>query len=140
MRNTVNGTTADVAPTPRLSRLLTTRRTASGATSLSKILSNAAFGTSNAVVSAAFKALPVDHATNAPAADVEDPVASATTCRDAVDMMVDMIRRGCVDIGSGTQPDFVVEKDIVSLAEAQRMTTMYAKLEYNFKRLLWLGS
>lgn len=27
-----------------------------------------------------------------------------------------------------------------SLAEAQRMTTVFAKLEYNFKRLLWLGS
>jgi phosphatidylinositol 4-phosphatase len=26
-----------------------------------------------------------------------------------------------------------------SLAEAQRMTTMYAKMEYGLKRLLWLG-
>lgn len=26
-----------------------------------------------------------------------------------------------------------------SLVEAQRMTTMYAKMEYGFKRLLWLG-
>jgi len=94
-------------------------------------------GTGHTVVTAAFKALPVDYATRAP--DVEDPVASATTCRDAVDVMVDMMRKACADVGS-TIPDFVVEKDIVSLAEAQRVTTMYAKLEYNFKRLLWLGS
>ena len=27
-----------------------------------------------------------------------------------------------------------------SLAEAQRMTSVYAKMEYGVKRLLWLGS
>ena len=85
-----------------------------GPNALSKILSNMAIttgtGAGEAVISAAFKALPVDHATHAP--DVEDPVASATTCREAVDVMVDLVHRACVDVGSAL-PDFVVEKDIV---------------------------
>jgi hypothetical protein len=29
--------------------------------------------------------------------------------------------------------------NIYSLAEAQRMTSVYAKMEYGVKRLLWLG-
>jgi len=29
---------------------------------------------------------------------------------------------------------------IFSLAEAQKMTSVYAKMEYGVKRLLWLGS
>jgi phosphatidylinositol 4-phosphatase len=129
---------------------------------LSKILSNVALvtgaGTGGAIVTAAFKALPTDHVQSTP--DVEDPVASATTCRGAVNLMVEMVRKACVDVGNAL-PDFVVEEDIVryvtltstparhsfvtsmlceSLSEAQRMTSIYAKLEYNFKRLLWLGS
>lgn len=31
------------------------------------------------------------------------------------------------------------DADLVRLAEAQRMTSMYAKMEYGVKRLLWLG-
>jgi len=33
----------------------------------------------------------------------------------------------------------VRQEDIISLAEAQKMTSMYAKMEYGVKRLLWLG-
>jgi hypothetical protein len=33
----------------------------------------------------------------------------------------------------------VRDEDIVSLAEARKMTGMYAKMEYGVKRLLWLG-
>lgn len=29
---------------------------------------------------------------------------------------------------------------VLSVAEAQRMTSVYAKMEYGVKRLLWLGS
>jgi len=68
-------------------------------------------GPSGAVVSAAFKALPVDQATHM--RDVEDPVASAMTCRDAVDVMVDLVHSACADVGSAEIPDFVVERDIV---------------------------
>ena len=114
-------------------------------------------GASGAVVTAAFKVLPTDHLQNK--SDVEDPIASATTCRDAVNLMVDMVEKACADVGN-TLPNFVIEEDIVryddfmtstafspflrlmlynSLSEAQRMTSIYSKLEYNFKRLLWLG-
>lgn len=60
------------------------------------------------VVTAAFKALPADHLQTT--LDVEDPVASAATCRHAVDLMVEMMHKACVDIGSAVP---VVEEDIV---------------------------
>jgi len=40
--------------------------------------------------------------------------------------------------GQGDVPS-VRREAIVSLAEAQKMTSMYAKMEYGVKRLLWLG-
>jgi len=52
--------------------------------------------------------------------------------------MVDSILRACEDIGS-SHDGFVTEADIVSISEAQRMTSVYAKMEYGVKRLLWLG-
>jgi hypothetical protein len=119
VRNTVSDVNArrpNQPSTPRLSQLLSSRQATRGSNALSKILSNVALatgsGTGHAVVTAAFKALPIDYATRPP--DVEDPVASATTCRDAVDVMVDMMRKACADVGSAV-PDFVVEKDIVRL-------------------------
>lgn len=72
---------------------------------------------------------------------------NASTCREAVDVIVDCIQRGCLDVGGGRrmfengdeEHGFVTERDVVSLAEAQRMTSVYAKMEYGVKRLLWLG-
>ncbi|KAI9510219.1 SacI homology domain-containing protein [Russula earlei] len=83
-----------------------------------------------------------------------DDLAEAETCREAVDRMVDAIARACVDAhadadsgkgwgkGKGGGDDVgpsVRDGDIVSLAEARKMTSMYAKMEYGVKRLLWLG-
>jgi hypothetical protein len=42
--------------------------------------------------------------------------------------------------GKGEVVPSVRKEDIVSLAEARRMTSMYTKMEYGVKRLLWLGS
>lgn len=132
----------------------------------------------------AFKALPIDPARTrrdggALVESAPDELVRASTCREAVDLMVDAIVRACVDAdaqagahshshaGSGSGKDdvgpFVRQEDIVrsvvlpssvsfillttvsigddhSLAEARRMTSMYAKMEYGVKRLLWLGS
>ena len=42
--------------------------------------------------------------------------------------------------GSGIVGRTDTEGALPSLAEAQRMTSVYAKMEYGVKRLLWLGS
>ncbi|KAF9053929.1 hypothetical protein BDZ89DRAFT_1153595 [Hymenopellis radicata] len=95
---------------------------------------------------AAFKMLPIDPARlrrtssdgyDGPVIGVEE-TEGAGSCREAVDMIVERIRSACEDSGSAT-PDFVKVEDVVGLAEAQRMTSMYAKMEYGVKRLLWLG-
>lgn len=53
--------------------------------------------------------------------------------------MVDSIVRACADASDGDSVPVVRQEDIVSLAEAQKMTSVYAKMEYGVKRLLWLG-
>jgi phosphatidylinositol 4-phosphatase len=95
---------------------------------------------------AAFKALPIDPArirrassmghgdTYTSANDLDE----ASSCKEAVDMIVDNIRKACEDMGN-SHDGLVKEGDVVSLAEAQQMTSMYAKMEYGVKRLLWLG-
>lgn len=85
-------------------------------------------------------------------------MAGAATCREAVDLVVERIQSACDDVGGG-QGAFITEEDVVryvvwrldtqgadsiffkqkSLAEAQRITSVYAKMEYGVKRLLWLG-
>jgi len=95
---------------------------------------------------AAFKALPIDPArmrqgsstSNAPYAETSEEVAGASNCLEVVDRIVESIQRACQELGTG-QGDFVTNEDVVSLAEAQRTTSMYAKMEYGVKRLLWLG-
>ncbi|KAI9466155.1 SacI homology domain-containing protein [Lactarius psammicola] len=134
-------------PPPLLSRTPTRSR-------LSRLLSSTApppatpgAGTTSF---AAFKALPIDPARThrgddgstfvfvEPAA-APDEFAGASTCREAVDHMVDSIVRACADASDSDSVPVVRQKDIVSLAEAQRMTSVYAKMEYGVKRLLWLG-
>lgn len=136
VRNTIQTT----HPSQRRQRLLSS--SPKGSVALSKIIGNVAVATGAAsgdrAVAAAFKALPVDNTKHA-GGSVDDAVMSAATCRAAVDVIVDTLYMACKDIGGAGQ-GFVVEKDIVTLAEAQRMTTVFAKWEYNFKRLLWLGS
>ena len=75
----------------------------------------------DSVVTAAFKALPADHMQ--PTSDVEDPVASAATCRDAVNLIVEMVHKACVDVGSAV-PDFVVEEDIVRCVTVHVITAL----------------
>lgn len=91
---------------------------------------------------------------------MSDEMRGAATCREAVDLIVERIERACGDIGGAQGKDFIVSEDVVrcvlklramsllrflilsfrcSLAEAQRMTSVYAKMEYGVKRLLWLG-
>jgi hypothetical protein len=98
---------------------------------------------------AAFKALPIDpaHRQESSAssggyddARQSDPYSAASTCKEMVDLVVEAIKNACKDVrASHGSDDFITDSDIVSLADAQRMTTMYAKMEYGLKRLLWLG-
>lgn len=93
---------------------------------------------------AAFKALPIDPARTSRgsrfASEPADELAGAATCREAVELMVDTIRAACTDAGAaGAGYEFVKAEDVVSLVEAQKMTSVYAKMEYGVKRLLWLG-
>ncbi|KAG7092615.1 hypothetical protein E1B28_008958 [Marasmius oreades] len=116
--------------------------------SLSNILNNVAANASSDKTFAAFKMLPIDPARirrvsssgngTAEYADATDEMTGATTCKEAVDLVVDAIVSACTDRGAVSK-GFIKEEDVVSLEEAQRMTTMYAKMEYGVKRLLWLG-
>ncbi|KAH9001323.1 SacI homology domain-containing protein [Lactarius akahatsu] len=126
----------------RLSRLLSS----TAPPPPSPIVDGSAAGTTSF---AAFKALPIDPArtrrgddgsTFVEPADAPEEFAGASTCREAVDHMVDCIVRACADAtGGGDSVSIVRQEDIVSLAEAQKMTSVYAKMEYGVKRLLWLG-
>ncbi|KAG1903754.1 phosphoinositide polyphosphatase [Suillus fuscotomentosus] len=106
---------------------------------MSKVSENAAGATD--VCFAAFKALPVDPArvrsgSSTGYAEPADDLAGATTCKQVVDMMVDSIKRACEDAGNSP---VITDRDVVSLTEAQKMTSIYAKMEYGVKRLIWLG-
>ncbi|KAJ3784104.1 SacI homology domain-containing protein [Lentinula aff. detonsa] len=127
---------------------------------LSNILSNAAIASpglgvmENRTSFAAFKMLPIDPArvrrgssygSTTEYMQAADELTGAANCREAVDLVVDSIRRACEDVGtassvSGSDVDqFVVDEDVMGLVDAQKMTSMYAKMEYGVKRLLWLG-
>jgi len=148
IRNTIDeppspstATAPPAKPPPPLQRLLS-----NGTASLSKILTNVAItnesGEDNKMVMVAFKALPVEKGKDRKEGGDrggEDALADVKNCQGAVDIMVEMIKKACEDMGSAGE-GFIKEEDIVGLAEAQKMTTVFAKLEYNFKRLLWLGS
>ncbi|KAF5373719.1 hypothetical protein D9758_000704 [Tetrapyrgos nigripes] len=96
---------------------------------------------------AAFKILPIDPARVRRATSMgggeeytegADELEGAQNCKEAVEMVVDSIRKACEDVGVA-EAEFLKDEDVVGLAEAQRMTSMYAKMEYGVKRLLWLG-
>ncbi|KIL00905.1 hypothetical protein PAXRUDRAFT_128798 [Paxillus rubicundulus Ve08.2h10] len=122
----------------RLSRMLSTTSTARPTVSDDRAQSgDTSF--------AAFKVLPVNPAhvrrgSTTGYAEPADDLAGATTCKEAVDLIADSIKRACHDIGGASDVNFIFgEEDIVSVSEAQRMTSIYAKMEYGVKRLLWLG-
>jgi len=111
--------------------------------SLSSLLLSPSIVSGEARSFAAFKALPIDPArarrTTGSFEDTADDLSWAKTCKEAVDMIVDSISQACGDSGA-REEGFVKEGDVVSLAEAQKSTTVIAKMEYGVKRLLWLGS
>ncbi|KAJ7109515.1 SacI homology domain-containing protein [Mycena epipterygia] len=141
------------AATSSLGRIpATLGRTGTAASALSARLLNASpnAGESGAALTsfAAFKVLPIDPARTRRAssmggtyAESSEELSGAGCCREAVDLIVDSIRRACEEMGNdgGSVAGLVAEEDVVGLAEAQRMTSMYAKMEYGVKRLLWLG-
>jgi phosphatidylinositol 4-phosphatase len=66
---------------------------------------------------AAFKVLPIDRArtrrTTGSFIEPADEFAGAKSCKEAVDMMVDMIVSACEESGSARREGFVVEGDVV---------------------------
>ncbi|KZT33580.1 hypothetical protein SISSUDRAFT_1054071 [Sistotremastrum suecicum HHB10207 ss-3] len=148
VRNTVNdsmskassqsGSSGSSTSTPQIPK----RPQAIGraSTLLSQILTNASLAAGHQLTTAAFKALPVDSATPYVSQGIEgdESCSLPTSCRESVDLIVTAIKRA-YEIRTNGRKQCVVEEDIVSLAEAQRATSVYSKLEYGVKRLLWLG-
>jgi hypothetical protein len=121
---------------------------------LSQILSSSAPSGSSPtdLETVSFKALPV--------LDVHPDQIGVVpaTCRDAARRIVRDVLAGCKSVGNGNGSGFIVDEDIVrfvvvalrqvfsvltwvnSLEEAQKITPVWAQLEYSFKRFLWLGS
>ncbi|CAE6421011.1 unnamed protein product [Rhizoctonia solani] len=127
---------AQVAMMPLLRRASSVRR---GAGMLSQLLSASApppspIGVPSDLETVSFKALPV--------LDVHpDQIGVAPlTSRDAARRVVRDIAGGCRNAGTGQEAGFIIEEDIVSLEQAQKITPVWAQLEYSFKRFLWLGS
>ncbi|XAO27080.1 hypothetical protein I312_105922 [Cryptococcus bacillisporus CA1280] len=54
------------------------------------------------------------------------------TCAETVNQIVEQIAEAC------KRDDLVIEKDVVSLTEAASSTSLLAKMDYAFKRALWL--
>ncbi|KAF7778523.1 hypothetical protein Agabi119p4_2868 [Agaricus bisporus var. burnettii] len=114
---------------------------------LSRLLANsfAASGTSETTF-AAFKVLPIEPArfrqgtgtTSGPYSETSEEIAGASSCREIVDRIVESIGHACENVGGGGDR-FIIDEDVISVADAQKSTTMYAKMEYGVKRLLWLG-
>ncbi|KAJ7097797.1 SacI homology domain-containing protein [Mycena belliarum] len=156
--NKVTIKSLSAAATSSIGRIpATLGRTGSAANALSARLLNVPTNGGDVVdprtSSGAFKVLPIDPARTRRASSVggggayvdsAEELSGAGSCREAVDLMVDSIRRACEDIGNDGRggengTGLVADEDVVGLAEAQRMTSMYAKMEYGVKRLLWLG-
>lgn len=101
-----------------ISALSTLKR--KGTTPLSKILFNPSLATDGTEKSfAAFKVLPIDPArirrassTGGALSDTSDELTEASNCQEAVDLIVESIRKACQDIG-GAHGDFVRTEDVV---------------------------
>ncbi|KAF7974824.1 hypothetical protein HWV62_11181 [Athelia sp. TMB] len=86
---------------------------------LSRIISNAAPEVGSQTTFAAFKALPIDPArirrgssTSTAYAEPADDLTGAASCKEAVDIIVDAIRRACEDIGN-VHGDLIIDGDVV---------------------------
>ncbi|KAF8212087.1 SacI homology domain-containing protein [Mycena galopus ATCC 62051] len=124
------------------------KNTAAGA--LSARLLSVVGGATETTSFAAFKVLPIDPARTRRTSsfggtqtyvDSAEELSGAGSCREVVDLMVDSIRRACEEMGNDGRIGRALWGWLPRrmLAEAQRMTSMYAKMEYGVKRLLWLG-
>lgn len=89
----------------------------------------------------AFKALPREFVSAQPHPeddeDEEFALESNETCMATVDRIVKRIREQCAKehkIGD----DFVVDMDVVSVADAENATSLLARMDYAVKRFLWL--
>lgn len=94
----------------------------------------------------AFKALPREFVVSG---EDDDDIGRGKdeTCREVVDRLVARIREECVRAagsiggyvgGHARGDDFVVNADVVSLAEAQKVTSLMSRADYAIKRMLWL--
>jgi hypothetical protein len=115
-------TTAEATDMPmplrRTSTLSNTRATLQRQSSvaLSRLLTRTAPGEPGEPTFAAFKALPVDPTrTRQLGTSAADELISATTCADAIEIIVNGIREACADVGN-TQNDFVKDEDVVRYA------------------------
>jgi hypothetical protein len=102
-------------PLRRASTLSNTRATLTrqGSVALSKLLTRTAPNELGEATFAAFKALPVDPTRSRQlGVSAADELVGATTCADAVDIIVSAIRDACADAGN-TREDFVKEEDVV---------------------------
>lgn len=92
----------------------------------------------------AFKALPVDPArARRTTGSFEEPANNehwVSNCKQAVEVIVDTIIQATHGAAGSEKTISVQDVPIVNLQDAQRSTTLMAKMEYEFKRLLWLGS
>lgn len=100
-----------------LSPRLGPSQTPSRRNTLSRILSNAAVPVlSKEVTFAAFKALPIDPARsrreNGSFFEPADELTGAANCKEAVEMMVEAIRRACAEAGGG-KGEFIKDEDVV---------------------------
>lgn len=93
---------------------------------LSNILTNAALATSSETTFAAFKVLPIDPARmrrgsstggNVEYTEAADELSGASSCQEAVGLIVDCIRKAREDIG-GAHDKFVRFEDVVRWAES----------------------
>lgn len=111
-RNNSNGA-ASPSSSPPANRSPSNKR----APILSRILSNATPEAGSQTTYAAFKALPVDPArvrrgSSTGYAEPADDLTGASSCKEAVDIMVDAIRRACEDIGN-IHGDIISDGDVV---------------------------
>ncbi|KAG5645593.1 hypothetical protein DXG03_005731 [Asterophora parasitica] len=147
IRATLSGLAATRQTAINAGTMLTRGLTRTKLPVLSNILTNATTTEGAETTFAAFKVLLIDPARirrgssiggNFDYTEAADELSGASNCKEAADLIVDSIRSACKDIG-GAHGEFITNEDVVSLTEAQRMTSVYAKMEHGVKRLLWLG-
>ncbi|KAJ6623464.1 SacI homology domain-containing protein [Mycena sp. CBHHK59/15] len=143
VRNSLDTPTAARAPAPPMSKVVTIKSLSAAATSSIGRMQRQSLAATLGRTGTAAGGLSARllSAMGGGYADTAEELSGAGSCREAVDLIVDSIRRACADVGNdGGAGGLVMRRTLLGgLAEAQRMTSMYAKMEYGVKRLLWLG-